>query len=131
MYNQVHKWSKDAPWCTYVLEHLDSVAVSSLSNEDLTRLDYRHITNSNLFAGCKLHKTHESQMDVMERKIEHHVKLYTCVVPYPVIQEKCQEVKRVLVADNGCIDLCEKLFHDHTVVKKRQMIEQYFKEQHL
>lgn len=95
-----------------MLEHQDSVAASSLTIEDLTRFDYRCVTTSKLFAGCVLHETNKSKMDDIENKIERHIKLYAHVVPYPVIQEKCQEVERGLMADKGA-QICVKKSFRH------------------
>jgi len=53
LYERVHDYSADAPWCTYVLLHPHTVAASSLTaSEDQDKFVYRYVTNKVLFKGC-------------------------------------------------------------------------------
>ena len=44
-------------------------------------------------------------MDAMWRKVSKHIKLYACVVPYPVI-EKIQEIQRAAIYGKGSFNQC-------------------------
>ena len=59
VFQQIHKFSKSQSRCTYVLQHEDSVAASSLRKEDLLRFGHRDVSNNAMFVGCLLDPVNE------------------------------------------------------------------------
>ena len=76
------------------------MAASSLRSEDLARFRYIYVGNDELFVGCTLTQGNSDKMDALEVRVARHIKLYTRVVPYPIIQERCEEAERPIVEGN-------------------------------
>ena len=132
VYQRIHKFSDAAPWCSYVLEHKDTVVASYLNSEDLARFEHQHVTTNQLFVGCVLSQTNKSKMDDIERRVARHIKFYARVVPYSLLQEKCQQAERGLIADEGSTrDLCNKIQQSDAVENIADLVEGYIKEQRL
>ena len=115
IYRQIHKYEENAPWCIYALEYDDSIAASSLGPEDINLFEYRDVINKHLFADCTLTNINQAMMHGLQNRIARQVKLYSCVVPYPLIREKCEEVEKGLMEDQKCSNLREKIteFNDN------------------
>lgn len=77
-----------------MLQHEGSVAVSSLHKEDLLRFEHRDVSNDTMFIGCFLDPADLGKIDAVQRSVEGHIKLYACMMPYHIIQRKCEEVER-------------------------------------
>ena len=94
VYQQIHKCDEGAPWCIYVLEHKETVAASSLGNEDLRLFCCKDVVTQQLFEGCTVTDDIRRNLDAMKNRISQQVKLYAHVVPYPLILEKCVEAEK-------------------------------------
>lgn len=97
-YEQVHKYTETAPWCTYMLLHPDTVAASSLTSEDGHRFMHTNVTNKQLFSGCVITPETEEQRRKVEKKIHDTLKLVnTNLVPCSVIEEECEKLEHDLL----------------------------------
>ena len=67
--------------------------------EDINLYEYRDIINKHLFAECTLSDMIKMNMHAMQDRISRQIKLYSCVVPYLLVREKCQEVEKRLIND--------------------------------
>ena len=82
-----------------MLEHPSTVAASSLGIENLPTFDHRYVCNKQMFAGCLLKEDNLRKMNEISNRVEKHIKLYPCTVPYPDIKEKCLELQMGFLPD--------------------------------
>ena len=83
------------------------MAASSLGIEDLPRFPHNTVWNDELFVGCELTEGNKARMEPLQVKLTKQIKLYSRVVPYLDIQQKCEEVEKYIVEENT--KFCQEL----------------------
>ena len=65
------------------------------------------VFNDELFVGCEITESNKARMEPLQVRLAQHIKLYSRVVPYLAIQQKCEEAEKCIVEDNT--KFCQKL----------------------
>ena len=135
IYERIHTYREHAPWCTYVLTHEAPVAASSLGIEDLPRFPHNTVWNDELFVGCELTEGNKARMGPLQVKLTKQIKLYSRVVPYLDIQQKCEEVEKYIVEENTkfCQELQETVEEGNTtnITEVLSEVDKYMDKQRL
>ena len=130
-FRRVHQCSEEAPWCTYVLEHESTVAASSLGHEDLKTFEYQFVRNQTLLAGYELLEGDKRRMEGLCERVEKRMRVYSHVVPYREVQDRCRELQKKIMSDHRSTDLYEMLDPQaHPTEGMKEVIELQ-REQHL
>ena len=82
------------------------MAASSLGNEDITRFQHSNVWNDELFVGCEITESNKTRMEPLQVRLTKHIKLYSQVVSYLDIQQKCEDQEKCIVENNTTF--CQK-----------------------
>ena len=115
-FSLVHNFSKEEPWCTYVLKHNVSVAASTLNLEDLDKFKFSNVTTKHLFSGCEVKDADVMYMKSMEQRVKHHLEQCRSVIPSSLITQKCLKLERDLIinlrSDETVPVLCKQILYE-------------------